>query len=71
MADRIRSGNRPGTASGTGIRRAEKSRSRRTGGSGLDLSIVRRLVEAHKGTVSVTSAPGTQTVFTLRLPADR
>ncbi|MFJ9589104.1 HAMP domain-containing sensor histidine kinase [Streptomyces acidicola] len=51
--------------------RAEKSRSRRTGGSGLGLSIVRQLVEAHRGKVSVTSVPGTQTVFTLRLPAGR
>ncbi|MFJ8600004.1 ATP-binding protein [Streptomyces shenzhenensis] len=51
--------------------RAEKSRSRRTGGSGLGLSIVRQFVEAHEGKVSVTSVPGTQTVFTVRLPAGR
>ncbi len=50
--------------------RAEKSRNRRSGGSGLGLSIVRQLVDAHRGTVSVTSVPGTETVFTLRLPAD-
>ncbi|MFJ9241589.1 sensor histidine kinase [Streptomyces sp. NPDC101776] len=49
--------------------RAEKSRSRRTGGSGLGLAIVRRLTEAHGGTVTVTSAVGTGTVFTVRLPA--
>ncbi|SEK55633.1 sensor histidine kinase [Streptacidiphilus jiangxiensis] len=49
--------------------RAEKSRSRRTGGSGLGLSIVRQLTAAHGGTVSVTSEPGTGSVFTLRIPA--
>ncbi|MCT9007921.1 sensor histidine kinase [Streptomyces rhizosphaerihabitans] len=48
--------------------RAEKSRSRRTGGSGLGLDIVRQLVAAHGGTVSVASEVGTGTVFTLRLP---
>ncbi|MEU9174790.1 HAMP domain-containing sensor histidine kinase [Streptomyces sp. NPDC048420] len=48
--------------------RAEKSRSRRTGGSGLGLPIVRHLVAAHGGTVEATSEPGTGSVFTLRLP---
>lgn len=50
--------------------RAEKSRSRRTGGSGLGLAIVRKLVEAHGGSVSATSVEGQGSVFTLRLPAD-
>jgi two-component system sensor histidine kinase BaeS len=48
--------------------RAEKSRSRRTGGSGLGLPIVRHLVAAHGGTVEATSEPGTGSAFTLRLP---
>jgi two-component system sensor histidine kinase BaeS len=48
--------------------RAEKSRSRQTGGSGLGLSIVRKLIEAHGGTASVTSEPGEGATFTLRLP---
>ncbi|MFE9023875.1 sensor histidine kinase [Streptomyces sp. NPDC007808] len=51
--------------------RAEKSRSRRTGGSGLGLSIVRQFVEAHGGTVTVDSEPGKGCVFTIRLPRAR
>ncbi|MFF4586477.1 sensor histidine kinase [Streptomyces sp. NPDC001388] len=49
--------------------RAEKSRSRRTGGSGLGLPIVRQLTAAHGGTAEAASTPGTGSVFTLRLPA--
>ncbi|MFF4628458.1 HAMP domain-containing sensor histidine kinase [Streptomyces griseorubiginosus] len=49
--------------------RADRARGRQTGGSGLGLAIVRQLTEAHGGTVTVTSTPGTETVFTLRLPA--
>jgi two-component system sensor histidine kinase BaeS len=48
--------------------RAEKSRSRRTGGSGLGLAIVRKLVEAHGGTVDATSVEGEGSAFVLRLP---
>ncbi|MCX4853079.1 HAMP domain-containing histidine kinase [Streptomyces canus] len=48
--------------------RAEKSRSRRTGGSGLGLPIVRHLVAAHGGTVQAASEPGVGSLFTLRLP---
>ncbi|MFJ6808299.1 sensor histidine kinase [Streptomyces anulatus] len=48
--------------------RAEKSRSRRTGGSGLGLAIVRKLVEAHGGTVDAASVEGEGSTFVLRLP---
>ncbi|MFJ3821471.1 sensor histidine kinase [Streptomyces nodosus] len=48
--------------------RAEKSRSRQSGGSGLGLAIVRRLAEAHDGTVTATSTPQMGSTFTLRLP---
>lgn len=49
--------------------RAEKSRNRRTGGSGLGLAIVRKLVEAHGGTVNARSTEGTGSTFVLRLPS--
>ncbi|MGW2427224.1 sensor histidine kinase [Streptomyces sp. NPDC001640] len=48
--------------------RAEKSRSRRTGGSGLGLPIVRQLAAAHGGTVTAASEKGVGSVFTLVLP---
>jgi two-component system OmpR family sensor kinase len=49
--------------------RADPSRSRRTGGSGLGLSIVRSIIEWHDGTISIHSAEGRGTTVTLRLPA--
>ncbi|MGH3261562.1 MAG: sensor histidine kinase, partial [Trebonia sp.] len=50
--------------------RAEKSRARTTGGSGLGLPIVRRLAEAHGGNIAVQSTIGHGSTFTLRLPID-
>ncbi|WKG04567.1 ATP-binding protein [Mycolicibacterium sp. HK-90] len=47
--------------------RADKSRSRELGSTGLGLAIVASIVEAHDGTVAVTSEPG-RTVFTVRIP---
>ena len=38
-------------------------------GAGLGLSIVRDIVSAHSGTVTVTSEVGLGTTFTLTLPA--
>jgi two-component system phosphate regulon sensor histidine kinase PhoR len=47
--------------------RAEKSRTRETGGSGLGLSIVKHVLEAHGQTVSVTSAEKEGSVFSFTL----
>jgi len=43
--------------------RADKSRSRQIGGSGLGLSIVKHIVEAHKQTINVRSSPGVGSTF--------
>ncbi len=39
-------------------------------GTGLGLSICRRIAEAHCGALEVSSAPGSGTTFTLRLPVE-
>jgi two-component system phosphate regulon sensor histidine kinase PhoR len=43
--------------------RVDKDRSRELGGSGLGLSIVKHIIEAHNQTVNVRSAPGVGTTF--------
>lgn len=48
--------------------RSDRARRAHPGGSGLGLSIVRWIVEAHKGTVSVRSTVGKGTTFTVVLP---
>ncbi len=49
--------------------RADPSRSRAEGGTGLGLSIVRHMVEAHGGTLSVTSTLGIGTTVLAHFPA--
>ncbi len=48
--------------------RADPSRARSTGGSGLGLTIARRLVEAHGGAIESKSTVGEGSSFTIRLP---
>jgi two-component system sensor histidine kinase BaeS len=49
--------------------RADSSRTRATGGSGLGLPIARKLAEAHGGTITAVSRPGAGTTMTVWLPA--
>ena len=46
----------------------DASRSKETGGTGLGLSIVKHIVLLHEGEISLDSAPGDGTTFTIRLP---
>lgn len=48
--------------------RADSSRSRDTGGTGIGLSIAKAIVEAHAGRITVESRPGEGSVFTVFLP---
>lgn len=48
--------------------RTDKSRTRKTGGAGIGLAIVKTIVQAHRGTVTVESEAGKGSVFTVTLP---
>jgi signal transduction histidine kinase len=48
--------------------RVEQSRSRSRGGNGLGLAISKAIVDAHSGTLEVSSKPGVGSTFVLKLP---
>ncbi len=53
----------------TAFFRGERSRSRETGGVGLGLTLAKRIVEVHGGTIDVTSTPGAGTSVRVTIPA--
>jgi len=62
---------------GPGVDPADRHRifepffSKRRGGSGLGLSVALGIVEAHRGTIQVTDAPGGGALFCVRVPLER
>jgi len=53
----------------TAFFRGDKSRSRETGGVGLGLTLAKRIVEAHGGTIEIASKPGDGTTVRVAVPA--
>lgn len=49
----------------------DKAHSRRLGGAGLGLSIVKTIIEKHEGSITATSKVGKGTTFTILLPKHR
>ncbi len=51
--------------------RTDRSRARATGGVGLGLALVRRIVDAHGGTLALESQPGVGTTVRVMLPGEQ
>ncbi len=51
--------------------RVDKARSRQMGGTGLGLAIVKHIVQAHGGSVDVSSTPGSGSTFSIYLPENK
>ncbi len=50
--------------------RADKSRTRETGGTGIGLALVRQITDLHQGTITVQSKVGHETEFIVQLPKE-
>lgn len=48
--------------------RADKSRTRETGGTGIGLALVHQITDLHRGTITAKSKAGQETEFTVILP---
>jgi len=48
--------------------RSDTSRSKKTGGTGIGLTITKALIDAHRGSINVTSKLGKGSVFTVKIP---
>jgi signal transduction histidine kinase len=51
--------------------RIKNEKTRNISGSGLGLSIVKKVIELYNGTIAVDSTPDVGTTFTVRLPKNQ